>query len=228
MAPEQQGQRPRRAVPRRTGGRRWWWHRLLAAGAERRLRRRAALALYMSVAEQARQPAFYRDWGVPDTPEGRFEVLALHAFFVLRRLRGLGEPGRELGQEVFDVMFGDLDLGLRELGVGDLSVGKHVKRYARFFYGRIDGLERALTAAVGDGGEGISPLEDVLRRNLCAGAGGGRPPGAAELAAFAAYVRAQDRHVAAQAADELFAGRVSFLPPASAVAGVGDGGAGAS
>jgi hypothetical protein len=96
--------------------------------------------------DQARRPWFYRDGGVPDSPEGRFEVIGLHAFFVLRRLRALGEPGQALGQEVFDVMFADLDRSLRELGVGDLSVGKHVKRYARFFYGRVAGLEQAFAA----------------------------------------------------------------------------------
>ena len=204
MASDQQAQR---AAPRHNG----WRRRLLRPlfDPDRRARRLAAHHLYLAVVDRARDPHFYGVWGVPDTPEGRFEVIGLHAFFVLRRLRALGEAGRALGQELFDTMFADMDRGLRELGVSDLRVGKHVRRYARSFYGRIAALEEALAAAAAAGGDGTAPVAAVLRRNAYPG---GRPPGEGALAAFADYVLIQERHVARQPADGLLAGRVGFAP----------------
>ncbi|HET6519240.1 MAG TPA: ubiquinol-cytochrome C chaperone family protein [Geminicoccaceae bacterium] len=193
------------------------WRRLLLGPLDpgRRARRAAARRLHLGVVAQARHPHFYREWGVPDTPEGRFEVLGLHAFFVLRRLRALGEEGRALGQELFDTMFADVDRGLRELGVSDLSVGRHVRRHARSFYGRIAALEEAL-AAGGGGDAAPAAIEAVLRRNVYAG--GRPPPAGGGPAAFAAYVLAQERHVARAPAAELLAGRVRFAQPESVAA----------
>ena len=80
-----------------------------------------------TLVEGARAPAFFRELGVPDTPEGRFEMIALHVALAVRRLRREGAPGRALGQELFDLMLTDLDQSLRELGVGDLSVGRYAQ-----------------------------------------------------------------------------------------------------
>src|SRR5260370_6969849 len=99
--------------------------------------RGAADLAYRRVVEQARQPIFFTDYGVPDTLDGRFELICLHAFLYLHRLKGEPPPATWLCQSFFDEMFADFDRALREMGTGDLSVRKHVKRTARAFYGRI-------------------------------------------------------------------------------------------
>ncbi len=118
-----------------------------------------AADLYSAIVEQSRQPAFYLEGAVPDTVDGRFEMISLHSFLVMRHLKGKGEGAQDLSQAVFDRMFSDMDQSLREIGVGDLSVGKRVKEMAKVFYGRIVAYEAAL-----DGGE--ESLEDALRRDL--------------------------------------------------------------
>ncbi|MBV9965617.1 MAG: ubiquinol-cytochrome C chaperone, partial [Alphaproteobacteria bacterium] len=110
---------------------------------------KAAELAYCRIIEQARQPVFFAEIGVPDTIDGRFELICLHAFLFLHRLKGETARAAELGQRVFDAMFADFDRSLREMGTGDLSVGRQVKRMAQAFYGRIDAYERGLTA--GDG-----------------------------------------------------------------------------
>lgn len=165
-------------------------------------RRAAVHALYGRLVEQARQPTFFLDWGVPDTLDGRFEVLALHAFLVLNRLKADHAATAGFAQDLFDTMFADMDRGLRELGASDLGVGRHVKAMARGLYGRIVAYERGLTG-------GDSLLEEALLRNFY----GGRTASDAELAAVAGYVRRQAAALAAQPAGALLAGEVSFAAP---------------
>src|SRR5690606_17513339 len=122
---------------------------------------RAAGELYRVAVQQAREPAFYADFGVPDTLDGRFETLSLHVFLLLRRLGGEvaeKEPALKLAQAIFDTMFIDMDENLREIGVGDLSVGKKVKQMAQALYGRIAAYEDGLA---GDDAE----LAEAVRRN---------------------------------------------------------------
>lgn len=126
---------------------------------DKRAQRKAAEALYRRIVAAARNETFYRDVGVPDTLDGRFEMLALHTVLVCRRLAAEGEKGADLGQGVFDVMIEDLDLNLRELGVNDPSLGKRVKEMARAFYGRRD----AYAAALDSGDE--AALEEAINRN---------------------------------------------------------------
>ena len=76
--------------------------------------------LYDTIVAQSRLPAFYQAGGVPDSVDGRFDLIVLHAVLVTRRLGGAGEPGKALAQELFDLMFADMDRSLREMGVGDL------------------------------------------------------------------------------------------------------------
>jgi cytochrome b pre-mRNA-processing protein 3 len=137
-----------------------------------------ARALYERVVAQARQPGFYRDCGVPDTVDGRFESIALHAFLVLHRLKA--DPGatEDLGQALFDVMFQDMDQSLRELGAGDLGVGPRVKRMAQGLYGRIAAYEAGLSGPAAE-------LEAALRRNLF----GTVTPEPEQVRAMAAYLR---------------------------------------
>ncbi len=170
---------------------------------------RPAESLYLAVVEQARRSEFYTEFGVPDTIDGRFDMILLHAFLLLRRLRGCGEQGDRLAQALFDAMFDDMDRNLREMGVGDLSVGKRVKKMVAAFYGRIAAYDSGLET-------GEAALRAALKRNLY----GTAPPAPDQLAAMAGYVRSQEDRLAAQDAEELIAGRVGYGdPPGSAKAG---------
>lgn len=183
---------------------RLWWRRLWRRDQARSARRAAALELYRHLVNQARSPIFYRALGVPDTPEGRFEMIALHAALVLRRLRADGAAGQAIGQELFELMFADMDASLRELGIGDLSVGRYVKRLAGNFYARIAALDTALAA------DDPVAFERLLRTNVYHGAA---PPDEAQLGALAGYLVAQDQRLAGQPAAALLAGEASFVLP---------------
>ena len=139
---------------------------------------RAAELAYRRVVEQARQPGFFTDGGVPDTVDGRFELICLHAFLYLHRLKRERPGSAALGQRFFDVMFVDFDRSLREMGTGDLSVGREIKRMAESFYGRIAAYEEGLAA-------GDAVLRPALARNLF----GTAPASEAQLAAMSEYVR---------------------------------------
>ncbi|MEE2954998.1 MAG: ubiquinol-cytochrome C chaperone family protein [Pseudomonadota bacterium] len=106
--------------------------------------RKVATSLYITVVKQARQPFLYTNLGVPDTFDGRFNMISLHVFLVLRRLKSNFTRSEKTSQALFDVMFADMDQSLREIGVGDLRVGKNVKVMVANFYGRISAFEKAL------------------------------------------------------------------------------------
>ena len=91
-------------------------------------------ALYGAIVAQARSSAFYADFGVPDTVEGRFDLIVLHLVLLLRRLDRDESVGRGLGQGLFDVFCRDLEANLREMGVGDLAVPKKMRQFAEAFY----------------------------------------------------------------------------------------------
>lgn len=171
-----------------------------------RRRTAAAHGLYAAMVEQARRVEFYAGCAVPDTLDGRFDLLVLHAFLVLHRLAG--EPrGKALSQSLFDLMFADFDGNLRELGVSDLAVGKRIKSMAKAVYGRIGAYEPGLADA--------AVLADALRRNLYRG------QAVPEVAVMAMthYVQAEAAGLAAQELAALLAGRLSFgAPPAPAEA----------
>lgn len=102
--------------------------------------------LYQACVKQARQPELYRGLGVPDTPEGRFEMICLHMTVLVERLNREGELGKEAAQEAFDAMFRDLDGALREMAVGDLSVSKKIKALASHFYACLTAYDEAVKA----------------------------------------------------------------------------------
>lgn len=181
-----------------------WWQRARLYLRGRRERREAAHALYVALVAQARQPTLYADWGVPDSREGRVEMVMLHAILLMRRLRWEGASGQELAQELFDVMFADLDQHLREWGVGDLSVGKHVKKLAQSFFARATAIDPLL------GGESPEALAELLRRNVYTGIAGPDPLAVRRLSS---YLCAQDRWLAARPGADLLAGRVDFARP---------------
>jgi len=169
--------------------------------------REAAELAYGRVVEQARQLGFFVNCGVPDTVDGRFELICLHAFLYLHRLKREQPQAAPLGQRFFDTMFGDFDRSLREMGTGDLSVGREIKRMAQAFYGRVGAYEHGLA-----GDDWV--LQQALARNLF----GTAPPDPSCLAAMAGYVRREAARLSRQGADELLAGRISFGDPPGAAA----------
>ncbi|HEX3864141.1 MAG TPA: ubiquinol-cytochrome C chaperone family protein [Stellaceae bacterium] len=167
--------------------------------------RDAAEAAYRQIVDQARRPEFFAELGVPDTLDGRFELICLHAFLYLQRLKSEPE-GTALGQRFFDTMFIDFDRSLREMGTGDLSVGRHVKRMVEAFYGRVAAYEFGLVGA-------DEVLHAALARNLF----GTAPPPAGALEAMATYLRREAAQLTRQPANGLLAGKVSFGPPPTLV-----------
>lgn len=138
-----------------------------------------AKAVYGSIVAQARQPGFYAACGVPDTPTGRYEMIMAHAVLVFRRLKQ-NDDLKDVSQAVFDLFFADMDRSLRELGVGDLSVPKQIKKMGQAFYGRAAAYTEAL-----DGGN-EAELAQALSRNVLSGADKTPlpPPDAARIAAY--------------------------------------------
>ncbi|NIJ39946.1 cytochrome b pre-mRNA-processing protein 3 [Parvibaculum indicum] len=165
----------------------------------------AAFRLYRAVSEQARRAEFYRHAGVPDTVESRFEMVALHAFLAMHRLKQGGDGAKALGQRFFDVFFDDLDQTMREMGVGDLSVGKKVKKLASSFYGRISAYEAGLA---GD----RDALREAIRRNIY----GDAAVDAAQLALMAAYAVRAASALTAQPEAGLTGGEIRFPAPPAA------------
>ncbi len=162
----------------------------------------AAELAYRRIVAQARQPGFFSANGVPDTLDGRFELICLHAFLLLHRLKREEPPAAQMGQRLFDTMFGDFDRSLREMGTGDLSVGRQVKRMAQAFFGRIDAYERGLS-------DGNGVLKPALARNLF----GTVTADEALLEAMAHYVRREAAQLRQRQIAELLTGRVAFGPP---------------
>lgn len=160
--------------------------------------RGTAELLYAAIGRQARSEAFYRDWGVPDTVDGRFDLLVLHSFLVMNRLQDEAE-GPAVNQALFDQMFKHMDLALREMGVQDLGVGRRVKVMAEGFNGRTAALRAALP-------QDDAALAAVLARNVY---GKVEPPPAC-VAALVAYVRRSVEALRQVPLAELLAGRVDF------------------
>ncbi len=159
--------------------------------------------IYVRIVEQARRPLFYLAYGVPDSPDGRFDMIAVHAALVLRRLRRDRPSADSLAQAVFDLMFVDLDQNLREMGVGDLAVGKRIKGMAKGFYGRLAAYEQGLEDTGGSG------LADALKRNVYRHG----LPTAEQLAAITAYVRREADALDRADSKMLAAGEVHFGTP---------------
>lgn len=165
-------------------------------------RRRTVETLHGQINEASRRPALYTALGVPDTVEGRFECLSLHVILALRRLNRLPEPGPDLAQDLVNSVFLQLDASLRELGVGDMGVGKRMKKLGAAFYGRASGYDAALDA--GD----RTALAAALARNVL-----GRDE--ADAGPLADYVRAAADALAAAGLDVFVAAALPFPDPSS-------------
>jgi cytochrome b pre-mRNA-processing protein 3 len=170
----------------------------------RKPHRDAAARLYAALGAQARAPVLYESLGVPDTLDGRFDALCLHVALAMRRLgRDPDGVGRTIGQHLYDCMFEDMDASLRELGVGDLGVGKRVREMAEGLMGRIAAYGAALDAPDG------TLLEAALRRNLY---GTLDQPAAGALATICTYMRTSDAALAGQSLAELLRDGPRFGP----------------
>lgn len=182
---------------------------LLGLGRSRH--RQNAIAIYEQAVAAARQPTLYADIGVPDTVDGRFDLLSLHVYLLLRRLKAAEGPDAGFGQEIFDVMFQNMDDSLREMGVGDLKVGKKVRELAEAFYGRARAYDAALDA------EDRAALVDALDRNVFStGEGMDQAAGAGALADYALAVHTA---LGAQELARIVRGEVHFPAPAASTNG---------
>ena len=158
-------------------------------------------SLYGMIVAQARAAAFYRIYSVPDTVNGRFEMVVLHTVLVLRRLESEPDPVRRLGQALFDRFCEDMDGSLREMGVGDLAVPDKMRKIGEAFYGRQAVYAAALAAPDPE------PLIAALARNVFGAEAG--------LGAIrtATYVRAAAGLLAEQDGQALVRGELDFPAP---------------
>lgn len=155
--------------------------------------------LYASAASQARQPGFYTAIGAPDTVEGRFEMFSLHVALLLLRLKGQGKPAAEVAQQLFETYVRSLDDALREMGVGDVMVGKRMRKLGEAFYGRMRAYELALAQR-----PDLTELQALVARTVLEAA----PEGRAD--ALAAYASEATDTLAAIVLDDLIAGRAAW------------------
>jgi cytochrome b pre-mRNA-processing protein 3 len=150
-------------------------------------RERVGDALYELVVRQARDPGFYTTLGVADRIDARFELYTLHMLLLTMRLKDEGtEQGADAGQQLFDTYVSALDHTLRELGVGDISVGKKMRKLGESLYGRMTAYEQPLR----DGDAAL--LAERLARNVM------ESETASDGAALAAYALAGRERLAAQ------------------------------
>lgn len=178
----------------------------------RRRHERIGSALYEKAVAAAREPFLYASLGVPDTLDGRFDLVSLYSFLLVDRLEKEPTLGVELAQAVFDAMFSNMDVTLRELGVGDPSVAKRMEVMWNAFHGRARAYRAALAGA------DPAALEAALARNVWRG----RPNGPGPMA-LARLVRAEVSSLAAQSLADLARGSVRFLTPATAASGADPG-----
>jgi cytochrome b pre-mRNA-processing protein 3 len=163
----------------------------------------AAHGLYVSLVAQARSKAFFQPpLSVPDTIDGRFELIALHAFLVMHRLKDAGEGAAEIAQALFDLMFKDLDQGLRDLGSSDIRVAPRVRQMTSAFMGRVEAFGSSIEGASGE-------LEAAIERNLYRG----EKQIEDACAILAAYMRREAEALKNQELATLLTGAVQFGAP---------------
>ncbi len=158
---------------------------------------------YELLTSTARQPVFYTDYDVPDTVMGRFELLSVVMILFFRRTRSSATSGQELAQEIVDAFFEDIDYSIRELGIGDNSVPKRMKKLAGMFYGRLESYAAAMD------GDDRTALAAALRRNIYPKA----DDGAASMAGLADWMMTAEAYLAAVPEAELATGSAALPLP---------------
>jgi cytochrome b pre-mRNA-processing protein 3 len=155
-------------------------------------------AIYGMIVTQAREPIFYRDLGVPDTVNGRFDLLLLHLWLLLRRLRTV-QGATELSQALFDRFCEDMDDNLREMGVGDQTVPKRMRAFGEAFYGRVQAYDQAIE-------DGSEALAAAICKNILNGVG------LDQAQRLAAYARATEVDLGRTDEAALLGASVRFPP----------------
>lgn len=169
----------------------------------RKARIEAAAHLYDMAVTQSRLPAFYEALGVTDSIDGRFDLLTVHIFLIMDRLGALGPEGRKTGQALFDRMFRAMELNLREAGVGDLGVPKHIKKMMKAFNGRLHSYAGAISAQNPDA------LQLALTRNVYRAEGEAIPAGVFDLTD---YVLSVHRAFESMTLEQFQSGQIWFPP----------------
>lgn len=155
--------------------------------------------LYDAIMAQARLPIYYQTLGVPDTLEGRFSILTIHLFAVFRRLKSAGAEATATAQALADRFVADMDTVLREIGVGDLSVPKKVRKLVAGGANLIESYDRAAAA-------GGQALETVIADSLPLDGEEAR----AASAKLIPYVNAMLEDLKTQPIEDICAGRIRF------------------
>lgn len=156
--------------------------------------------LHQAILAQALKPGFYFPSGARDNFSGRFEMTSLHAALMFRRLRDFGPAGNDLAQECFDALFDGFDEALRDMGTGDLSVGKKIRKMGEAFYGRARAYDEALADTAKS-----DALENALQRNLGIGED--------YVARFASYVTAAEETLQRHTEESIMSGEVNWPKP---------------
>lgn len=161
-----------------------------------KVREKREKRLYEAIVAAARHVRFYENMGIADTIDGRFEMIVLHLFLVLNRLKGEGVE--DVRQNLTDEFFADMDRSLRELGVSDVAVGKKVRKIAESYYGRVTAYDRALSS-------GPKMLEEAVSRNIY-------PEGAPEdsIRAMTGYFSDAVKHLGAISLEQILLGELRF------------------
>lgn len=162
------------------------------------------LPVWEKIVHQSRHPSFYKSAGVPDSLDGRYEMVCLHAFLVMHRLVGQGQDAQKFSQKLFDYMIEDFDGSLREMGISDLKIGDRVKEMTRGFYGRAVAYRDGLKA------ETDVQLCQALDCNMF---GTEETPTVENVRKVARYIRSQNDHLCLISSEKVLEGDFEFLSP---------------
>ena len=167
--------------------------------------------IYNSIVTQSRHSYFYINHGVPDTPDGRFDMITIHVFLVIRKLKNEHNKNYEMAQEIFDIMFADMEQNLREMGSGDVGVSMKIKAMVEAFYGRIKVYEA--------GFKNILLLENALNRNLFRKTN----PNKFQVKSMAEYIQHEALRLEKVEIKDILKGNISFSIPSEILIKKNDG-----
>lgn len=185
-------------------------HMIFGYYSRNRKNREIVRSIYGQLTAAARDPHYYVDMNVPDTVMGRFEMISVMMILFLRRTGRASSPVQQLAQDVVDSFFAEIDHSIRELGVGDNSVPKRMKKLARMFYGRAETYGAALDA--GD----ASVLAEALRRNIHPGmSGDAAAESDADMSLLAESVLSLDRELSGREEASILSGDILQRPAES-------------
>lgn len=159
--------------------------------------------VFDTIQKQSRKPEFYTDLGVPDTTEGRFDVLVLHMFMVMENLKA-NEAGQEFSQELFDVAFQNIDQGYREIGVGDMGIPKRMKKLMLGFNGRVHAYHESLDQ------NNDQAFKEALERNLYYSADETPDNLDQKLDLWLVYIKGNIEYLHSIGSEAIMAGNVQF------------------